>query len=488
MNILLIMPSQTDLIHSESLPLGIMSIAAYLRKYGYNTKICDLAVEKVSLKKICNDFHPDIVGLSFPAAKAIDGLLSVSKFFRKTDIPIVWGGPFCDVILPEHLFADDLVDVVSFSEGEATWLELVRAYENGGDLSEVKGIAYKKNGEIIITPPREFMPPAELPRLDFSMVDVKSYYHYLYGCSKLLYVYLSKGCPAHCTFCVNTVCHRNTRRRRSLDVFMDEIRELVTVYGANGFYFADELAFINDAELYEVCDGFGRIPGDFHWGFQTRVGTLSKEAIKKAYECGCRWIDFGIESGNREMLSQIKKNIPYDKIEATFEACSQAGMISIANFIIGFPGETSAQAQDSINLAKRLKSTQNTFSKYSFLPTTPLGREIRASEKKQPEYQNIRDYKKTDIFSNHYGLSEIPQKELNVIQSHFLWKAIFRKDYGGTKDYDLLFKSVKTVLLRIRRMRPSCAFSALFEISTDFIRFFIDEKLDKKIHEKYGLK
>lgn len=486
MKILLIMPCMTDLIHSESLPLGIMSIAVYLEKFGYETKICDLAVKKTSLKKVYEEFCPDIVGLSFPASKAIDGILSSSRFFRDKNIPIVWGGPFVDSAKPELLFETGLVDVVSYCEGEETWLELVRAYENGSGLSEIKGISYLEDGKVVTTPPRDFMDPAKLPRLDFSMVDVPAYYHYLYGSSKVLYVYLFKGCPAHCTFCVNTLCHRNTRRRRSVDDFMSEIDELVNKYGADGFYFGDELAFLNDAELYEVCDGFRKIKGEFYWGFQTRIGLLSREAIKTAYECGCRWIDFGIESGNKEMLAKVKKNIPYDKIEETFEACSDAGVISIANFIIGFPGETPEQAMDSIDLAKRLKSTQNTFSKYTFIPPTPLGKEITATFPHPPEYKSLKEYKKMDIFSNRHGLSKIPQKEIDVIQSHFLWQAIFKKDYSGKHDYDLLFKSIVTVVLRIRRMRPSCA-AALYEITSDFLRFFVDEKFDRKIHKKYGL-
>lgn len=488
LNVLLIMPYHCDLIHAVSLPLGILSIASYLEKFGINVKICDFSVKKISAKKVYDEFKPDIVGLSFPSMKAIDGIVNISKFFRKKNIPIVWGGPFVDISETQHLFDTGLVDIVSYCEGEATWLELVRTIEKGSDIAGVKGIAFQKDGKVIVTPPREFMDPNELPRLNFDLIDVPLYFHYLYGCQKLLYVYLSKGCPAHCTFCMNTLCHRNTRRRRPLDVFIDEITELVSKYGADGFYFADELTFTGDNEVYEVCNAFKNTGLDFHWGFQTRIGTMSSEAIKFAKECGCRWIDFGIESGNREMLSKVAKGIAYDKIEPTFKACSEAGLISIANFIIGFPGETPEQMLDSIDLAKKLESTQNTFGKFVFIPKTPAAKEAMRTYKKYPVFKKLSDYKQMDIFHSRQELCLIPQKELNVVQSYFLLSAIFRKDYSESRSYDLLIKSILTVFQRMTKMNFVCMVKALAEISGNFLRFVFDVVLHPGILKKYHLK
>ena len=488
MKVLLIMPYHCDLIHTVSLPLGILSIASYLEQYGHQVTIADFSVKKLSVKKVYEDSKPDIVGISFPSVKAIDGVVYLSRFFQKKTVPVVWGGSFIDVGLTEHFFDTGLVDIISYCEGEATWLELVNTLSACGDLSEVQGISFKKDGAIVRTPPRPFMDPTQLPRLNFSHVDVPGYFQYLYGCQKLVYVYLSKGCPAHCNFCVNTMCHRNTRRRRPLEVFLSEIKELVTVYGADGFYFSDELGFANDRELYEVSDAFQSTGLTFYWGFQTRIGSLSEQAIHYAKERGCRWIDFGVESGNREMLKKVGKAIPYDRIEPDFQACSDAGIISIANFIIGFPGETREQLQDSIDLAKRLKSTQNTFAKYIFVPTTPAGQEIVKTFRKYPAFRKLNDYKQMDFFKNTQGLSKIPQKELNVVQSYFLLQAIFRKDYSESRSYDLFIKSVLTVLQRISKMRFSCMVKALAEISGDFLRFFFDVCFHPGILKEYHLK
>ena len=482
------MPFHTDLIHAVSLPLGILSIASHLEKYGYEVKIVDFSVRRTSVKKEYDLFKPDIVGLSFPSVKAIDGVVAISKFFRKKNIPIVWGGPFVDLGELPHLFQTGLVDIVSFCEGEATWLDLLRTIESGGDLANVQGIAYLKEGEIVTTVPRPFMDPLELPRLNFDLLDgLPDYFHYLYGCNRLAYVYLSKGCPAHCTFCVNTLCHRNTRRRRKLSDFISELTELVTKYGADGFYFADELAFANDKEMYEVCDAFDATGLSFHWGFQTRIGCLSDAAIQRAYNSGCRWMDFGVESGSKKILKEVKKAIPYDRIEPTFSACNRTGLISIANFIIGFPGETEEDVRESIALAKRLESTQNTFARFIFGTKTPAGKAVMAKTDQYPHFYNLNDYKRMDLYKNKQALSLIPQKELDVIQSYFLMSAIFRKDYQSSRSYDLLFKSVLTVVKRFPTMGFVCFVKALYEISSDFLRMGFDLILHPGIRKKYQL-
>ncbi|MBQ6119249.1 MAG: B12-binding domain-containing radical SAM protein [Clostridia bacterium] len=487
MNVLLIMPYHNDLIHAVSLPLGIMSIGTYLQSHGVNVKLCDFSIKRTSLKTALRGFKPDIVGLSFPSAKSVDGIRKISKELRPLGVPIVWGGQFVDVGVADTFFKTGLVDILSYSEGEETWLELVRWVENGGDLGEIKGIAYQKDGKVVFTPKRPFMDPADLPRIDYTLVDVPMYFQYLYGCKNLLYVYLSKGCTAHCTFCFNTACHRNTRRRRALEVSISEITELVTKYGADGFYFADELGFQNDKEMYEICDAFEATGLSFHWGFQTRVGTLSPEAIRRSAECGCRWMDFGVESGSKEMLKKLVKGMPYDKIVPTFHACRENGIITIANFIIGLPGETPEQMQETIDLAKRLDSTQNTFAKYLFLPNTPLGQEVLASFKDRPDFAEMTDYKQIDFFQNNHGLSSIPQKDLNTVQSYFLLKAIFRKDYSDTRSYDLLLKFIFTVLKNASTMHFDSMIKAFAEIISDFTRFCFDVTFHKDILRKYGL-
>lgn len=491
MKALFVMPYNCDLIHAVSLPLGLISIGSYLQENGYEVRICDMSVSHINIEKVFDEFRPDVVGISLSSVKHIEGATEVSKKLHKKGVPIVWGGTFCDVCDPQIVFDGADADYLSFCEGEATWLEIMQTLENGGDLRKLKGIAYRDdNGKAVVTAQREFVDLTKLPLLDYTLVDVKAYSQYLYGCSNLVYVYLSKGCPSKCTFCVNQVTHRCTYRRRELEHFMKETEILVKQYGVDGLYFCDELCFKNKEQVYEVCDAFEKSGLKFFWGFQTRIGILGEEEFRRCYECGCRWVDFGIESGSKEQLAIMKKGIPYEKIEPTFEICDKLGIISLANFIVGLPGETEEQLMETVNLANRIKATQCSFLQYCISPNTVMSQKAIDDGLVKNPVRKLKDYRKIDFFlSRTDNLSKIRQTELNVVQSYYLWNAVFKKDYGkDAKSYDLLFKHMQTLFHRLSFLSFSNGVKCLFEFGYLGLRFFTDTHFHPGVIKKYNLK
>lgn len=488
MKILLISPTNSDLLHAVSVPVGLISIGTYLKQAGHEVKIIDLSVSHQSVKKVVNEFKPDLCGVSVRSAKSVSFAVDVSKKVHRAGVPVVWGGPFCDQAPLEHFFDSGVIDVLSFSEGEMTWLELADAYENGKPLENIKGIAFKKDGRIIRTENREFMDLSKIIPCDWSMVDVPKYFQYLYGAKKLLYLYLSKGCPGHCSFCYNIEFHRSCHRRKPLEVFMHEIKELTENYGLDGFYLADEMAFMKKSDLYDLCDELDAAGYKMTWGFQTRIGALNKEDIQRAYDSGCRWIDFGIESGSPRMIRKIGKNIPLDKIHPTFKWCEEVGIITMSNFILGLPGETPDDLKCSIDLAKSLPNNEPTFLLYGYNYGSPVGKEIYNSGKyKLPK--KLKDYSKIDFCYNKLpNFSETPQWDKKVVQGYFLWNQLFRKDYSkSTKSFDMIYKHLKIVFDRISYVGILHLPEALIKSVFPFIRFFVSAKFCKKTRKKYGL-
>lgn len=323
-----------------------------------------MSVAHTAISAECDSFSPDIIGSSLASVKSLDGAKKISERLRKKNIPLVWGGPFCDVCDPQVILSTCLADYISFSEGEETWLDMVSRLEKGESFDSVQGIAYMKDGRLIKTPDREFIDLALLPELDFTLVDVPAYKQYLYGCNFLVYVYLSKGCPAKCTFCTNLVSHRSCYRRRPLEQFMNTVK-----------------------------------------------------------------------------------------------------------------------------LASRIRATQCSFLQYCISPRTPMGQAAMNGGKYKHPIKKLSDYRKVDFFvSRTDNFSEIPKKELEVIQSHYLWKAIFRKDYGEkTKNYDLFFKHIKTLFMRLSFLHFACGVKCFFEIGFLFIHFFCDTHFHPLIYKKYHL-
>ncbi len=488
MKVLLINPTNSDLLHAVSAPVGLISIATYLKKDGHQVRIVDLSVSHVSLRKVVREFNPDLCGVSVRSAKSVAFAVTVSKKVHKMGVPVVWGGPFCDQAPLNHFFDSGFIDVLSFSEGEMTWLELADAFENGKGLENIKGIAYKKDGKIYRNEDREFMDLSKIIPCDWSFVDIPKYYQHLYGAESLLYLYLSKGCPGHCSFCYNVEFHRSCHRRKPLSVFMTELKELVEVYKLDGFYLADEMAFMKKSDLYDLCDALDNAGYKMTWGFQTRIGALNKDDMQRAYDSGCRWIDFGIESGSPAMMKKIGKNIPIEKILPTFEWCMEIGIISMSNFIVGMYEETVDDLKHSVELAKKLSDNEPTFLLYGYNYGSPMGKDIYNSKKyKLP--QKLKDYNKIDFCYNRMpNFSEIPEWDKKVVQGYFLWNQLFRKNYSDeTKSFEMIYKHIKIVLDRISFVGIVHLPEAVIKSVFPFIRFFIAAKFCKKTLRKYGI-
>lgn len=491
MNILLISPGNCDLLHNVSIPLGLVSIGTCLKRAGHNVKIIDLCISHVSIKKVIADFKPDISGISVRSPKQISFALDISRKLHCSGIPVVWGGPFTNQAPLQQFFDSGVVDILSLSEGEMTWIELADSFAANRPLEEIDGIAFKKNEKIIRTKDREFMDLSKLPPSDWSLIDVSKYYQHLYGAKRLVYVYMSKGCPGHCAFCYNADFHRSCLRRKSLDTFMTELKELINDYEIDGFYLADECAFSKKSELYELCDALDELNRKLIWGFETRVGVLSEEDMQRAYDSGCRCIHFGIESASPEMMKRIGKNIPMDKVIPAFEACNKIGIIPVSTFIIGMPGETVDDLKHTVNFAKKLPSNELSVMLYAYLYNSDFGREIYNSKKyKLP--RKLSDYKKVDLFHNRLpNFSQIPTKDLKVVQGYFAWKLLFKKDYSeypeDEKGFVVLYKHIETLFKRLSYINIIHLPEAFIKSGFPFIRFFISATFCKKTRKKYDL-
>ena len=231
----------------------------------------------------------------------------------------------------------------------------------------------------------------------------------------------------------------------------------------------------------DLCDALDQKGYKMTWGFQTRIGALSKADMERAYASGCRWIDFGIESGSPQMIKRIGKNIPLDKIPPTFEWCKEAGIISMSNFIVGLPHETPDDLRHSVNLVRSLPGNEPTFLLYGYNYGSPVGKEIYGSGKyKLPK--KLKDYSKIDFCYNRLpNFSETPDWDKKVVQGYFLWNQLFKKDYSEeTKSFDLIYKYLKIVFERISYVGILHLPEALVKSAFPFVRFFIAAKFCKK--------
>lgn len=471
-------------------PLGLMSIATYLNSNGHTAIICDRFFQKESFSSIINSFNPDIVGVSIITNRFIEDALEVSQIAKENSIPVVWGGPTASEI-PFEILETQKVDYICFGEGEETWLEMANALEKNQPFKNIKGLGYLSDGILTKTPSREFINLTELPPLDWSLINVEKYFQPYYQSKKMLYMYSSKGCIGNCTFCYNAQFHCSKHRVRNYDSVFQEIKYLSEKHGMDGINFSDDLMFCNKAQVKDFCDRI--MENDIHtfWGGNLRVGIINDlEDFNLMHKAGCRWLLIGVETGSKRMQKQICKGISYEKIVDTFDKCSQVGIISIAPFMIGLPGETVEDLKETVNIAKKLKATVCAFNFFTPIPGTKIYNELVEKNKYIPP-KNLKEH--SELYFGEkltYNLSEIPSKELKAVWSYFQLRSLSFKNNFDESDNNnklLLVKVIKNAFSSISGHGLKHFIKSGFSGFFDFTSAILTLILQPEIRKKYGL-
>lgn len=376
--------------------------------------------------------NPKYVGISSPTM-LIKTTAEICKEIkvRRPDIVTIVGGPHITA-LPEETMNNFLhIDIGVIGEGERTIVELVDALDSGKSLKGVNGLIWKYHR----TPPREYIEDLDtLPYPAWYMLDLSKYQQIAARVDRLpcMSIITSRGCPFQCTFCCRTV-FKNRVRTHSAKYLYDMLLYLKFMYKLRSVSFEDENFVADKKRLYEFCD---MKPTGLTWDCCSHVNSITEETVSKMKQAGCWQINFGIESGNQEILNRIKKNTTLERIEKALAICRKHGIITKGYFIIGHPGETLETIQDTISFAKRIPL--DIFQQSHMCPFP--GTELWDTADQYGEFD--RDYTKSNIWSPQFipkGLT----KEILESES----KRAYREFY---------FRPRPILQFLMRALRPSC--------------------------------
>lgn len=488
MNVLLINPAVGFYDRTMSTPLGLLSIGSYLKHFGHAVRIYDRCVDKTKLKAVLTQFSPAVVGVSVMSSRGLKDAIHLSKEIKSRGLTVVWGGQLPS-LQPDLVIQNDYVDIVSFGEGEETWLELLDRLSLNKALDNVAGIVYKKDGAIVRTPCRPFSDLGTFPPTDWSLVDVPKYMQTYIGCQKMMYLYSSKGCPGRCAFCPNVTYHQSTHRNRPNEQVIEEIRFLHEHYGLDGVYFSDEVWRTKRSDMQDFCQRMMEAALPVQWGVDLRVGLFNEEDYRLMYQAGCRWIFFGIETGSREMQRRIHKNIPYDKIKPTIELLNQIGFTTMSSFIVGFPDETEQQLRETAQMINEIPIGLTPIFHFTPLPGTELY-DYLVEEGRYREPQKLEDLfhiVATESLGTNY--SNVPDTDLKVIRSWYHWKSFTNKTaIQDSKPFEFARQTIHSTLSVIARNGFFSFFANAFSAAYEFLYVFYYSHLFPGIKKKYGLK
>jgi anaerobic magnesium-protoporphyrin IX monomethyl ester cyclase len=367
-------------------PLGIAYVAALLEA---KHKVCiiDAPTEgwrnleqvdgtkyQVGLKydEIANrirQWSPDVVGVTIPFSgwcKPAFEVASIAKSIDK-DVTTVLEGQHPSA-RPADCLTHPNIDFVIIGEGEHTMLELADVLEQGikGNLKKIKGIAFIKNGETVITAPRPVIqdldslpfPARHLLPMDAYFAAVKENHPRGEIYKPWTTMITSRGCPYNCVFCTIHVVMGKKWRGRSPENVVDEIEQLVQTYHIKQIDFVDDNMTLNKKRMEAICDLIVKRRVDVEWYTPNgvRADTLGESLLAKMKKSGCKKIRIAPESGVQRVVNQIiKKNLNLEDVEKAVVLSKKVGIKVGCFFVIGLIGETKEDIKESINYAYRLR-------------------------------------------------------------------------------------------------------------------------------------
>jgi magnesium-protoporphyrin IX monomethyl ester (oxidative) cyclase len=367
-------------------PVGLLTIAAVLEKGGHEVKVIDCLVDRRAeekkiddklasygllpreLRKEIEEFRPSVVGISNMFSAQIMAAVETAHLVKMIDssIKVVVGGAHVSVKGEEFLEQNDSVDFAIVAEGEYTMLELLEAVEGKRLLRDVKGLIYKENGRAIRNHDREFIEPLdELPFPAYHLVDMEAY---LSASKRKMYsrdteedraitMITSRGCPFNCVFCSVHIHMGKRWRPHSADYVVRHIKLLVDRYNVKQIHFEDDNISASRKRMHELLDKMMEQDINVKWDTPNgiRADTLDEPLLRKMKKAGCKGLKIGIESGDQYVLDNIiKKNLRLEKVVEIAKLCRKIGIPLGAFYIIGFPGETVKNMENTARFAKML--------------------------------------------------------------------------------------------------------------------------------------
>ncbi len=382
-------------------PTGLLYLAGILRKGGYEIKLYDTYLEKPTKEEFENEiksFNPNIIGISCNAEDRLAGIntAKVAKNISPHSL-VLLGGPFPTMCHEEIIKELDFVDIVVRHEGEETFREITDCLKEGRGFENVKGITYRKNGEIKINEDRPLIQNLNfLVMPNFDLIDIYRCKSYLpneeefENLDKISFkkqslsekpmasLIFGRGCPFNCLFCSAEAMWGRKTRLISPENAYKQVKYF-TDRGVRDFVFQDDHLFTDKKWFYEFTDRIKEL-GPIRYACSSRIDALDNKTAQLIYRSGGRMITLGIENLNNHVLSLMNKRITVEKIWEVLEILRKNKIIVRGGILINTPGESLEEIKDNIKLHKKLRQylvQSGTFISLRIYPGSPLEKLVK---------------------------------------------------------------------------------------------------------------
>lgn len=344
--IYLVNPCEKNILENagDRIPIGLLSIAANIRKKGYDVKVYDL--NHINNDIFYSDFlnnKPSVVGISTYVSSNFNESINIAKKL-KNKTKLITGG-YHATAMPETL--TPYFDSVVKGEGENSF---IKAINNNGIIEyEIPNLK-------------------EIPIPATDLLDMNKYGINQSG-KRTGTLITSRGCPYSCAFCGNM---EKIVRYEPINKVKAQINQLIN-NGFKSIYFLDDVFTLKKQRMKEIVEyvKMNNLP----FRVTTRANLIDESKLEILSKNGCEWLSMGIESGNDRILKNINKGMTIKDNKNAIELANQYGIKVKGFFVLGLPGETEQTARDTINFSTYLKSKGLVNADFYFLspfPGTPI--------------------------------------------------------------------------------------------------------------------
>lgn len=359
--------------------MSLAYVAGALQAVGHDLIFLDAMASGYSLNDMIEEvkrFKPKVLMFTL-VTYLFHETIDIIKFFRKhCSAKIIVGGAHLR-LYPNETLRKKEIDIGIIGEAEETVVELLNALENNKPLSRIKGICYREKNKIILTPKQKNV--KNLDKLSFparNLLPMDKYCSFISKYKNYAILLTSRGCTFQCSFCEQRT---GDIRYRSPKNVVDEMKECYNKYNVREIDIFDPLFTINKKRVIEICREIRKRGLKIAWSCRSRVDTINEEMLIEMKKAGCYRIYYGIESGDEQILKNIKKFTKISQIVKAISLTKKHNILSFGYFMFGNPGETIGSIKNTVNLAKKLPLDYAQFSRLSVLPGTSIYNDLRAS-------------------------------------------------------------------------------------------------------------
>lgn len=392
MKLMLCVPHQV--VHFEgvnarahiNVPLGILSIAAYLRAKEWSgeievydarlsAKLSDLgpgrrlfgdSEEEVAARIEAS--APDVVGITNMFSSQIERALRTAEIVKRVrpNAVVVVGGPHVSVF-PHEVLAHPAVDYVVMGEGEERMLALLDCLEKGIPPAIPGVLGRPEDDRLLRDHPKvkvDFIQNVdELPLPAYDLADMPRYFHLQangfsprmreFG-QRSVSIITSRGCPHHCIFCSIHATMGYRWRSQSAEYVRRHIQLLRERYDIDFIHFEDDNLTHDPARFDQLLDILLELKPTIPWDTPNGVrgDTWTAERVRRVKQSGCQYLAVAIESGVQRVLDQVvRKRLDLAQVDDLLRYARNEGLRMMAFYVVGLPGERLDEIDATFNFA-----------------------------------------------------------------------------------------------------------------------------------------